>query len=62
MSSDETMASTGEPSLMTRLLEELEVHRTTAIELYLMLLAIYGVARALGVATVLFSAGHGPGL
>ena len=56
------MAHTVEPPLVTRFLEELEVHGTTASELYLILLAIHGVARALAVLTVLFSAGHGPGL
>jgi hypothetical protein len=56
------MAHTVEAPLVTRLLDELEVHRTTAIELYLILLAIYGVARALAASTVLFSAGHGLGL
>jgi hypothetical protein len=52
------MAHTVKPPLMTRLLEELEVHGTTVGELYLILLALHGVARTL---TVLFSAGHGPG-
>jgi hypothetical protein len=50
-----------EPSLLTRLLEELEVHGTTVGELYLILLAIHGVARALAALTVPFLAGHGPG-
>jgi hypothetical protein len=56
------MASALEPPIVTRLLEELEVHGTTASELYLILLAIHGVARALAALTVFFSAGHGPGL
>jgi hypothetical protein len=56
------MAPALEPPLVTRLLEELEVHGTTAGELYLILLAIPGVARALAALTVFFSAGHGPGL
>ena len=46
---------------MIRLLEELEVHGTMASELCLILLAIYGVGRALAALTILFSAGHGPG-
>jgi hypothetical protein len=50
-----------EPRIMTRLLEELEVHGTTASELYLILLAIHGVARALAALTVFLSSGHGPG-
>jgi hypothetical protein len=56
------MASPVESSLMTRLLEELEVHGPTARELYLTLLAIHGVAWTLATWTVLFSAGHGLGL
>jgi hypothetical protein len=55
-----TMAPTPQSSLVTRFLEELEVHRTTATELSLILLAPPAVARALAALTVLFSAGHGP--
>jgi hypothetical protein len=56
------MAPELESPLVTRPLDELEVHWATASELYLILLAIHGVARALVALTVFFSAGHGPGL
>ena len=56
------MPDTGEPSLMTRLLEELEVHGANANELYLILLAIHAVARALAALTVHILLGPGPGL
>ena len=57
------MTRTLEPTLVTRLLEELEVHGRTLSELSLILLATPGVARALAAWAIhIISLGHGPGL
>jgi hypothetical protein len=49
-------------SPLTRLLEGLEVHGPTAGELYLILISIHGVARALAAWAVHISLGQGSGL
>ena len=56
------MATSYESSFVTRLLEELEVHGTTASELYLILIGIQGLARLLAALAVhITSPGQGTG-
>jgi hypothetical protein len=57
-----TMAARLEPSLLTRLLEGLEVHGRIASELCLILIASLGIARAIAAWAAYTSLGHGLGL